>query len=246
MIEVRIDSNEAGTKRADALEAAVLADKRFSFLGYSDLICDVQFRLPLGWGDCPVPKVIFREPEKILNIELKEPADFISSVLSGHLFNQVLTMREANSPAIVLILGDDKDINESIKSACSSGRKKNRSTGQLIITYHNLVEDFEANSYALGIPCLRMKSSPYSRLLSYADKILTGGDLLAHRPKPAENERTIAALCMCVYGVGPSRARDIMKEYRLQLVPIDENSKKLEEIKNIGPKTAEAIRKTFK
>jgi ERCC4-type nuclease len=93
---------------------------------------------------------------------------------------------------------------------------------------------------------MRFKSSPWTRLLSYADKILAGGDLLAHRPKPAENERMIAALCMCVYGVGPSRARDILREFHLQLVPIRENGKKLEEIKNIGPKTADAIRKAFK
>jgi hypothetical protein len=245
MIEVRIDSNEAGTVRAEALEKAVLADKRFTFLGFSELICDVQFRLPLGWGEYGPPKIIFHEPETLLHIELKEVDDYIQSILSGHLYSQVLTIREAKwSSAIVLVLGSDEDVNLAIKKA-STGRKKSRSTGETIMTYQHLVQDFEANSYALGIPCIRMKSSPWTRLLSHADKILMGGDLLTHRPKPAGNERQVAALCMCVSGVGPSRARDILKEYRLQLVP-KENGKKLEDIKNIGPKTAEAIQKAFR
>jgi hypothetical protein len=226
MIYCAIDTNEVGTKRAEALTKAIDDHHDFEFIGYDDLIVDVQFELDGNY----------------FYVEIKEPADYISSILSGHLFSQVLTLREAQMPAIVVVLGEDTDINAAIKSA-STGRRKSRSTGETIITYQHLVQDFEANSYALGIPCLRWKSSPWARTLSHADKILTGGDLLSHRPKPADHERQTAALCMCVAGVGPVRAKDIMRDYKLQLVPRSQKSKKLEEIKGIGPKTAAAIKK---
>jgi ERCC4-type nuclease len=240
MIEVRIDTNERGTSRAEALEKAVLADKRFTFLGYSELIVDIEFRKLLGWGEYGEPKIVFHEPEIILNIELKEVDDYIRSILTGHLYSQVLTLREAKwSSAIILVLGSDEDLNLAVKNA-STGRKKSRSTGEMIATYQHLVQDFEANSYALGIPCIRFKSSPWTRLLSHADKILNGGNLLTHRPKPAGNERQIAATCMLFEGIGPKKANELLKKFQLELHPIEPDTR-LEDVPGIGQKLAKTI-----
>ncbi len=71
--------------------------------------------------------------------------------------------------------------------------------------------DFEANSYALGIPVFSWGDQPYKRLLAHAHEILTGGSLLAHMPKPAGEERQIAALCMLVKGIGMKKAKAILE-----------------------------------
>lgn len=228
MIDVTIDSNELSHNRAEDLVAAVAADTRFKFSGYADLISDVRFS----------------NNGQYFNVELKEPADFISSINSGHLYEQILALREAVVPAVVIILGDDTDVNQAIKDA-TLGRRTKRSRGETIITYQHKVQHFESVSYALRVPCLRFKSSPWARLLSHADKILNDADLLQHCPRPAGNERHVAALMMCVGGVGKKRARDVMKHYKLQLVPRDKTTKKLEDLPGIGPMTADAIRKAL-
>ncbi|HSD57226.1 MAG TPA: helix-hairpin-helix domain-containing protein [Methanotrichaceae archaeon] len=208
-IRLAIDANERGTSRAKGLAKAASDDVRFDLAGYYNLPVDVCFSLSLNSG----AEQTFYEPSgKLgLNVELKGPEDYVSSVLAGRLYNQILAMRELQQPGIVVILGCDEEIRSAVEANVLKNSMTDEDKERMITLFINLLMDFEANSYALGIPIFRWGDQPYKRLLAHAHKILTGGSLLAHMPKPAEDERQIAALCMLVKGIGMKKAKAILE-----------------------------------
>jgi len=227
-IHVTIDVNEQSSHRATAIQAAVERDERFVMNGFASQIADVRFTGGDGtfW------------------VELKEPEDYLASVLNGHLFDQVMRIRESGDPGMILVIGSDNQIGHVIIQNTTHRGRRGAKSAEKIKAYNNLIRDFEANAYALRVPVIRMHRSPCSRLLSIAHKVLTGADLLAHRPHPAENERHIAALCMLVPGVGPERAKSIFKRLSWRdLASATEED--LCEIPGIGPLLAERIVKCF-
>lgn len=208
-IRLAIDSNERGTSRAQELERIASDDIRFELAGYCNLPVDVHFSLGL---DGRKERTFYESSSKLgLNVELKGPEDYVSSILGGRLYNQILSMRELRQPGIVVILGCDEDVQSVIEANASRNSLTDEDKARKITLFSNLLMDFEANSYALGIPIFRWKDQPYKRLLAYAHKILTGSSLTAHMPKPAEEERQIAALCMLVKGVGMKKAKAILE-----------------------------------
>lgn len=224
VIHVTVDSNEMAGRRAAAIQAAVEKDDRFVFDGFISQLADLNFHLN----------------GRTFWVELKECGDYISSVVSGHLFDQILRIRESGDPGMVLVIGSDAQIEDSVvRSVSSRGRRGNRSRGD-VRTYMNLIRDFEANAYALNVPVIRMDRSPCSRLLSIVHKLLTGADLISHRPRPAENERQVAALCMLVPGVGPERARAILKRMSFSDIALA-TEEDLRQVPGIGPRLAGRI-----
>jgi hypothetical protein len=123
-IRLMIDTNERGTIRAEGLAKAASDDARFDLAGYFNLPVDACFSLSLGSGT----EQTFYEPSgKLgLNVELKGPEDYVSSVLAGRLYNQILAMRELQQPGIVVILGCDGEIRSAIEANVS----KNSMTGE--------------------------------------------------------------------------------------------------------------------
>lgn len=222
-ITVYIDHNEYASPRAAKLEKAIAKDDRFSLPEAVEL--DVDLRFMAGW--------------RAVRVELKEPADFVSSVLSGHLYDQVLTLRERGDPCFVVVLGDYAEA--ILNAACHAGRAH---ANENVKSYSNRCRDFEANSYALGVPIFVWGDSPWPRLLSYAHKILAGPDLIAHRPKPADGERQVAALCMLVKGLGPVRARALLAQYGnlANVVNVAGPGEPAISCQGIGPRTIEAIK----
>ena len=116
-IQVKADSNERPrpdpedeNHRMKLFGRAVMDDPRFDWRGYDNLDVDLQFYYE-DWSG-PIHLLGF-------NVELKEPADYVASALgpNGHLYSQVLTMREAGDSCMVLVLGSDEDITNAIKDA---------------------------------------------------------------------------------------------------------------------------------
>ena len=239
MISVSADSNEQGSSRMAAFGQVVMADPRFDWQGFSSLPVDLQFSYHPGWGEHSKPKVVFQEPVGHFNVELKECSDYIASVLgpTGHLYTQVLSMREAGYPGMVLVLGGDDDVQAAIKDSLVT-RYRGSELGYQIASYSDRLINFESNCAALGVPVYRWKASPCKRLLSLADKILTGGNLMQYAPKPADGERELAAASMLFPGIGPKTLEPYLQEYTLRFIPRGAFAKNPEDFPGVGKKRA--------
>lgn len=228
-ILVKADSNEAGSSRMAALGTALHDDPRFEWWGYDNLDVDLCFSIG----------------ENVFNTELKEPADYVASALgpNGHLYQQILTMREKADPCLVLVLGSDEDITNAIKDATKT-RYRGQERAYQIGSYNDRLIDFESQAEALGVRVARWKASPWKRLLSTVHKVLTGGNLMSYRPKPANGERELAAAAMLMgQGIGPTVLKPVMEDYKLCLLPRNGNARALEDMPGIGKKRAETLRR---
>lgn len=243
-ILVMADSNEQGNSRMAKLALALVNDPRFEWKGYAELDVDLEFSLDLGFNGYK-PKVVFRDNIVKFLCELKEPSDYVASALSpsGHLYQQVLSLRESGHPCMILVLGDDGDVMMAVKDALVT-RYRGQELGFQIASYNDRLMDFEANCEALGYPVRRMKTSPWKRLLSTAHKILTGGSLMQYAPRPADGEREITALCMAK-GIGPKTAAAIYSDYgsiaNLCTATMDDLTIFKQDGRKIGQAKAEAI-----
>jgi hypothetical protein len=183
-----------------------------------------------------------------LHIEVKDfseagNSDYLSSILSGHLWEQCLAAREMGEPFVIAVLGDDNDVGAAIRKAAS---RKHRMDPKKLMQYYEMVEGFEANCIGVGIPVWRLKTDPYGRILLRVRKILEGGDLSGFCPKPADGERpTVGLSILAGRGVGPKMAANILTRYNLCLILRDGYCGDLVDCEGIGPKRAETIRKNL-
>jgi hypothetical protein len=255
MIHVSVDSNEAMRPRAVAIRKAVEKDDRFVMAYdmvetpfdlrfdledvcekyYEDVCCE-----PCSKGPCT--------KFDTLHMELKDfseagNSDYLASILSGHLWEQCMAAQELGEPMIIAVLGDDRDVNEAIKTAAS---RNHRVDAKKLFQYFQMVDGFEANCIGLGIPVWRLKTDPWKRLLLRVRKILEGGDISGFAPKPSDGERQVVGLSILAgRGVGPKMAANILQRYNLCLVLRDGCCGDLVDCEGIGPKRAEMIRKNL-
>jgi hypothetical protein len=255
MIHISIDSNEAMRPRADLIRKAIEADDRFCLSnGRLDTPFDIRFDKedicenlhkdincePCDHGPCIKCGV--------LHVEIKDfseagNSDYLASILSGHLWSQVLAARELGEPFVIAVLGDDNDVGAAIRKAAS---RKHRMDPKKLMQYYEMVEGFEANCLGCGVQVWRLKTDPWKRLLLRARKILEGGDLSGFAPKPADGERkTVGLSILAGRGVGPKMAANILERYNLCLILRDGFCGDLEDCEGIGPKRAETIRKNL-
>lgn len=237
-ILVSLDPNEAARPRAKYVREAVADDEHF----YS----------PIGEKASLPFDLRFIQEGKTLHIELKDfseegNSDYLSSIISGHLWEQCLAAQELGEPMIIAVLGDDRDVNEAIKIAAS---RNHRVDAKKLFQYFQMVDGFEANCIGLGIQVWRLKTDPWKRLLLRVRKILEGGDLSGFAPSPADGERQAVGLSILAgRGVGPKKARNILDRFNVCLMPKDDSygydSPVLEDCQGIGPKIAEIIRKNL-
>lgn len=214
-------------KRAQALALAVAEDPRFMPL-------EVNTEIPVD--------VCFKLDKITFDAEFKEVDDYVASALSptGHLYSQILALREAGHTSMILVLGDDKDVSGAIQSALWK-RYRGKELSFQIGSYEERLRDFEAQCFAIGVPVMRWQASPYKRLLSVAHKVLCGGSLLDYRPRPADGERELTAASCMFRGIGPEIMKNVLSEYQLGFVPRGDYAKPLEEIAGIGKKRAALI-----
>ncbi len=247
MIHVSIDSNEAMRPRAELIRKAITSDPHFKEIPpVEPMPFDLEF-----WSEGDITKA--------LHIEIKDfgqnnGSDYLSSILSGHLWEQCQAAREIGEPFIIAVLGDDHDIQAAIRAAAGEGRKGgNGKRGKpacfdvdKFAQYSALVDGFEANCEGCQIRVIKLGYNQYPRLLLRARKVLEGGNLEGFRPKPAEKERMEVGLSILAgRGVGPKMAANILKRYNLCLIRRDGYCGDLEDIPGIGPKRAETIKRNI-
>lgn len=229
-IHIYLDSNEAMRPRASKIEQAVESDDRFVLSPPGELPFDLRFSLS----------------EKIFHVELKDfsedaNSDYFSSILSGHLYEQTLAARERQEPVAVVVLGDDNDVGGAIRKAASHATAGHRVDPEKLMEYYRMVEGFEANCIALGVPVWRLKTDPWKRMLLRVRKILEGGDLTGFAPAPAEGERQAVGLSILAEkGIGPAKARAILEKFQLILEP-DGDDCYLTDCDGIGEKLARQL-----
>ena len=241
MIHVTIDSNEAMRPRADLIREAVQKDEHFEEIPpIEPLPFDLEF-----WAEGNITNAI--------HVELKDfseagNSDYLSSILSGHLWEQCLAAREIGEPFVIAVLGDDHDIQEAIRKAAGHEHRGHKRGFDLkkFEQYYALVDGFESNCIGAGIQVWHLGYNQFPRLLLRARKILEGGDLSGFCPKPADGERqTVGLSILAGRGVGPKMAANILERYNLCLVLKDGFCGDLEDCEGIGPKRAETIRKNL-
>lgn len=248
----------SGEAREEKMRAAIEADKqgRFAWGGNaSDLPGDVRFCLDYEKTTCvedsigcqAFPKTTVT---KILDVEIKDftgegNSDYLSSILNGHLWDQVT---RATGPYVIVVLGDDHDIQAAIRKAAGHGEKGKRGAFDIekFSQYSALVDGFEANCEGEHIRIFKLGYNQFPRLLLRARKILEGGNLSKFAPKPAPGERRAVALSILAgRGVGPKMAANILEKYNLCLILRDGYCGDLTDCEGIGPKRAETIKKNI-
>jgi hypothetical protein len=229
-------------ERTKKLALAICEDPRFLPLEVNaEIPVDCQFSISemQSWPiDRDYEGKLMRDPEmvtKIFNCEFKEPSDYIASVLGqdGHLYLQHLAMREAGDRSMILVLGDDDEVYAAIRASLVT-RYRGQELAFQTANYESRLQDFEAQSFAMGIPVMRWKARPFSRLLSTAAKVLGAPSLMDYRPRPAEGERELCAACCLTKGIGPETWQNVLKEYQIALVPRGDYAKPLGEITGMG------------
>jgi hypothetical protein len=235
MIHVSVDSNEAMRPRADLIRKAIDSDDNFKEIpAVEPMPFDLEF-----WSEDNI--------ENAIHVELKDfseagNSDYLSSILNGHLWEQSLAARELGEPMIIAVLGDDRDVNEAIKTAAS---RNHRVDAKKLFQYFQMVDGFEANCIGLGIPVWRLKTDPWKRLLLRVRKILEGGDISGFAPKPSDGERQAVGLSILAgRGVGATKANNILQKFDLCLRPKIAIGC-LEDCDGIGPKLASTIQKNI-
>jgi len=188
-ILVWIDPSEQNSNRSKDLIDAIDKNSAFKFAGFRKQSTDVSF-------------------DRLVNVELKEPADLVQSVLNGHLARQVIAMQSEMCPAFIVCLGSLSDALETITSITKRGR---RSVSDKI-SDQSRVRAFCADSFAYNIPVFFWDSQPMHWMLSHVYNILTSGDITSHLPKTDRELPAIAMLCM-IPGVGKSVARGLINRY---------------------------------
>ena len=240
----QIDHNEMGRPRAAKVEKAMLEDERFEMRDPADLPLDLRFSIrdedPIrGTNLCNIS-------EKVFHVELKDfseddNSDYLSSILNGHLYEQILAARERQEPVAVVVLGDDNDVGAAIRKAAGRGNQGHRIDPDKLLEYFRMVEGFEANCIALNVPVWRLKTDPWKRMLLRVRKILQGGDLSGFAPSPPDGEREKVGLSILAgKGIGPVKAGAILEHFRVWLVP-DPIDSYLTDCDGIGQTLAEHI-----
>ena len=223
VITVQMDPNEQGSERHMALvEVLAKHPERWDFQ-IENIPLDLVFSLA-GWQ---------------IAWELKEPSDFVSSLMSGHLACQRMQARDMCCPASVGVLGTFEDVLESVSEITKSGWKNPREMAQA----EAAIERSEASLWASGfrVDYLGMDHERAMRMITRRSYAALHNECKLPLPK-AEDWQTYA-LCG-LPGIGGQRAQ-AMQDAGCKLylfyganvaIPAE-----LESIPGIGKKTAEKI-----
>ncbi len=256
-IQCLISHNEKKSNRATGLAKAIAEDTRFELPEYQDINVDLQFSIKNPtWIE--VNGELVDLPRICFNVEMKECPDYISSTLGpdGHIALQYLDMAEAGHRCLFLVLGSDWEVSRAIYDSLRGAGCQGSELAFKVSDYENRLRDFEAQCFGLYAPVVRWAidkrklddeslrwPGPYKRLLSHVHKTLTGPSMAGYYPRPQENERELVSANCLIRGIGDKTWANVLREYRIALVPRAEYAKPIEEIKGVGPKRAEDLNK---
>lgn len=249
--------------REQAMRSVLSHDTRFEPLQIdSGIPVDLRFYVNIAnWQDSEemenTPCIIHRE----LNMELKQPIDFVQSVLSGHLMEQTLSIRESGYNGCTVILGTLDEIYAAIDESnekrlidLPNGKKKFKFLNQDDRSNANAstllrLKSFKKRSFLNGIPTFWKGDDSgffdgddqWKDILDLAADYLTDGDMLGFGQRPAENEREICAAATLFKGIGSDSMKVLLKEYTLAFVPRGIYARPIEDLPGWGPKRCKQI-----
>lgn len=222
-IQVCADTNESGGSRMKPFTDALNKDIRFAWCGYKSLDADLQFT----------------QGDLTFNMELKEPSDYVQSVLGGHLYNQCLTLRERGLPCAILITDEWSKVMEANRNACL----KRRASDQIASNYLRL-KSFKKRTLLNGIRTFYPGDDSgffdgdnvWTDLKEFVFDLFEGGDLTGFRARPTNGEREVVALSTLLPGMGPATLSPLLEDYTLRLIPRGEFAKDPGDYPGIGKK----------
>jgi len=241
--------------REEKIRLAINNDPRFDPLVVSaDNMVDLLFELvTVEWADIPDGLLtVPRMNRRALYVELKRPEDFVGSVLSGHLMDQTLSIRESGYNGCTVILGSLDDIYEAIKDASKLRAGKylrGQELSQAIGSTHLRCKSFRKRSMLNGVPIFWKgddsgffdNDDQWKDILELAHDYLMDGDMLGFRQRPANNEREVAAASMMFRGIGSDSMKILLKEYELAFVPRGIHAKPIDDLPGFGPKRCQLV-----
>ena len=189
MIDCMMDSNEMTSPRAMTLRAAVEDHKKlFTWKGFHEIPVDIRFR--------------DLDSYRTISVELKEPADLATSVVSGHLAQQIIMLHEAQEPGFVVCTGSLQDVLDSIFARSKVDRYKD----------FGIIKHFCATSYSSGYPVFfyDMQWAPFT--LSNVEDYFAQPSICDYLRKDKSNGVQVAMLCM-IPGIGATTAVELIGIY---------------------------------
>lgn len=195
MIRVLMDSNEQSFDRAEVLHETVNKHPdHFEWAGYEEIPVDLRF------GDV--------DSGRYVSVELKTPQDLVSSVLSGHLAQQLLLLYNAKEPGFIVCTGSNKDAFGHV-SPIAKGKYRGKDA---ILADFARIGEFEAAAFALGYPVFYCDMSWADRTLKYVRAMFETPSILKFLHKDKSCSVQAAMLCM-IPGVGATTAEELVKQY---------------------------------
>lgn len=231
MIDVLMDSNESSHDRFKGIKSAVEAHEDiFCWKGFGEIPVDIQF--------------IDQGTKKSVSVELKTPEDLVSSVLSGHLAKQVLSLQTLQEPGFIVCLGSVGEAYKSVSTVTTRGYKGKSQVAQDF----GRVRHFCTAAYASGYPVLFYDKFASEFILNMAYDKLTQADVLGFLPKNKNDITEVAMLCL-IPTIGPTIAKQLYFKFGSIRKIMDATEEELSETKingkRLGKKAAEIV-KVFK
>lgn len=223
-IHVFIDTNELQhVKRWRKLQEAVEAHPEFEWCIFRDLPVDLQFT----------------QGDQTLSVELKEPADLVQSIATGHLTNQILSLQ---TPGFIVCLGSVQDVYKAIPTYGPGGRRSQ----PMILQQFGIIRHFCATAGSIGYTVFFYDLAWANFLLAQVEAYFTNPSILSYIHKGSNPEE--AVLCM-VPGIGVKTAKKLIEHFGTLRGVIDASESELAEVtlegKKLGKK-AKAVLEVFK
>ena len=195
MIRVLMDSNERNSIRAEEIQDAVNKYRdNFIWEGYAEIPVDLRFQN--------------HDTRRYISVELKSPADLVSSVLSGHLAQQIIMLHDNGEPGFIVCTGSAKDVLGSINPVKDG---KYRGKDQIFKDFGR-IEEFCADAYSNGFPVFCWEVNWAKITLKHIKSYFENPSICKHIPKPKNQLVPVAMLCM-IPGIGATTAEDLIDKY---------------------------------
>lgn len=212
MISIKVDSNEQNSTRPKAIEKAASEHlKTFIYEGYAELPVDIRFRE--------------LDSFRTYSVELKQPADLASSVISGHLAKQIIMMHEASEPGCVICTGSLTDVYNEIFARNKNDRYKD----------FGIIKHFCATSYSSGYPVMFYDMQWAQFMLTQVEDYFAQPSICEYLRKDKSNGVQAAMLCM-IPGIGATTAVELIKTYGTIRAIMGIKEEELEAVKINGRK----------
>lgn len=187
-------------------------------------------------------------------VEIKDftggKSDFTGSIFNGHMWRQCVAAAEAGIPYIIAVVGEWKDLRESIAKSLNDRGITDDWDNQYLSSF-NMVHGFIANAEGLNIRVWMFESDEFYKyewmkhLFDRVRNILQGGNIRSFAPHPAPEERKVIGFSiMAGEGIGPAKAEAILSKFRVVLQPIEAGTE-LTDCKGIGKELGGRVAQRF-